>query len=335
MIDDSRSSAKIMITGAGGPAAISIMKAIMDEDFELYASDMDRHGAGLYLVPPERRCLLPAGNDPSFVPTVLEICRAWGIDVLVPTVDSELVKLAQARTDFAEIGVKLLLAGENTLVLCVDKLALLEKCRTVTSVGRFARFDSDFNPDDWTYPLILKPRSGAGSRGIEFITKPEEFAGHKRDGTLMVQEYLPGEEYSVDVLCAGSGEVIAAVPRLRMKVDSGIAVTGRTLHDAELESAARVVANAIELTYVANIQFRRNHQGTPTLLEVNPRFPGTMPLTVKSGVNMPLRSLLDVLGRNRDSSALDFEDIGVVRYWEERFVSPSEFEAVPSIITRA
>jgi carbamoyl-phosphate synthase large subunit len=118
------------------------------------------------------------------------------------------------------------------------------------------------------------------------------------------------------------------VPRLRLKVDSGVAVTALTLHDPELEDFARRVATRIGLHYAANIQFRRDAHGTPVLLEVNARFPGTMPLTVQSGVNMPLLSLRDVLGEPLPPGPLPFREIAVVRYWTEEFIEPAEIAAV-------
>ena len=78
----------------------------------------------------------------------------------------------------------------------------------------------------------------------------------ERDGSLLVQEHLPGPEYSLDVIARADGHVAGVVPRERLKVDSGIAVTGRTLHDDRLEGFARAVAEAIGLTTVANVQVK-------------------------------------------------------------------------------
>ena len=111
-----------------------------------------------------------------------------------------------------------------------------------------------------------------------------------------MQEHLPGPEYSLDVLARADGHVAAVVPRERMKVDSGIAVTGRTLHDEALEEFGREVAAAIGLTRVANVQVKGAAGGEPALLEVNARFPGTMPLTVASGVDMPGLAIGEALG---------------------------------------
>ena len=61
----------------------------------------------------------------------------------------------------------------------------------------------------------------------------------------MLQEYLPGEEYSVDIYVRRDGRVIAAVPRVRMKIDSGIAVASRTIKAPEVCEAAVRTAEII------------------------------------------------------------------------------------------
>jgi carbamoyl-phosphate synthase large subunit len=307
---------------------VSFIKALKGEPFAIHAADMDPYAAGLYLVPPSRRHRILPGADPGFIPHLLALCRRHAIDVLVPTVDVELLPIARARHDFESAGVRVMLAPEETLATCVDKLTLLRTCDGTVPVGRYAVLDESFAQKTWTFPFIVKPRTGAGSRGIEVISSASTLAALPRDGCYLVQEYLPGEEYSVDVLAAGDGRIVAAVPRARLKVDSGIAVTAMTLHDSQLEEFAARVAGRIGLRYTANIQFRRSVNGTPTLLEVNARFPGTMPLTVRSGVNMPLLSLRDVLGEPPLDGPLPFRDVAVVRYWTEEFIDTSEIDAL-------
>jgi carbamoyl-phosphate synthase large subunit len=144
---------------------------------------------------------------------------------------------------------------------------------------------------------------------------------------FLVQQYLPGAEYSIDVLADVAGHVVASVPRLRERVDSGVSVAGRTVHDSELERLGAAVATAAGLTYVANVQFRRDADGRPALLEVNPRFPGTMPLTVASGIDMPLMALNSLRGRPLPSH-VGFREVAMVRYLEERFVELGEVHQV-------
>ena len=118
-------------------------------------------------------------------------------------------------------------------------------------------------------------------------------------------------------------------PRARLKVDSGIAVTGRTVHDESLERIGALVAQRIGLTSVANVQVKLTGDGEPALLEVNPRFPGTMSLTVASGVNMPRLCVQEALRRSRLPSDMQpFAEIAMVRFLEEHFMDFSEIEAL-------
>jgi carbamoyl-phosphate synthase large subunit len=104
-------------------------------------------------------------------------------------------------------------------------------------------------------------------------------------------------------------------------------VAGRTVRDAELERLGAAVATVTGLTYIANVQFRRDAAGRPALLEVNPRVPGTLPLTVASGVDMPLMALDSLRGRPLPEQ-VGFREVAMVRYLEERFVELGEVRQV-------
>ncbi len=136
---------------------------------------------------------------------------------------------------------------------------------------------------------------------------------------MLVQEFLPGEEYSIDVFADRVGHVVAAVPRLRAKVDSGVSVGGRTVRDPGLERFGVAVAEVSGLRFTANVQARRDARGRPCLLEVNPRVPGSVALTIASGVDMP-RLAMDVLRGRPVPEHAEFREIAMVRFLDERVV---------------
>jgi carbamoyl-phosphate synthase large subunit len=321
---------RVLVTGAGGAAAIAAMKSLRaEESVQLIAADMDPWAAGLYLT--EERTLVPAGTAPEFTAVLLDRCRALGVDVLLPTVDAELQPLARAREEFAAAGVALLLAPAAALDIILDKLTLAEHCAGVVRVPRTELFGPSVDPASWTYPVVVKPRRGSGSRGVVIVDSAEDLAALDRSPNfieqgLIVQELLPGEEYSVDVLADAAGQVIASVPRLRARVDSGVSVGGWTVHDPEVEWFGRAVTQATGVTYVANVQCRRTAEGIPALLEVNPRMPGTLGLTIASGVDMPRLALAVLLGR-RVPASVDFCERAVVRFLDERILDPAEIVA--------
>lgn len=269
-------SPRVLITGVGGPSGQSIMKSLarLDPPVELLAADLDPFAAGLYLVPEDRRFLLPRGDDPGFADHLLDLVRRERVDVVFPTVDSELLPVAERRAEFTAAGAALVVASPDTLRMCLDKWALQQVCEGEVRVPRCVVADGAFDPDAWELPVIVKPRTGSGSRGIRLIEDRATLAAVERDGSQLVQEHLPGEEFSIDVIARADGKVVGVVPRERLKVDSGIAITGRTIRDADLEAYGTRVAELIGLTTVANVQVKRAADGTWALLEVNARFPG-------------------------------------------------------------
>lgn len=319
---------RVLVTGAGGPAAIAAMKSLgADPSVELLAADMDPWAAGLYLVPPAARTLIPAGADPDFTDVLLARCHTLGVNVVLPTVDAELRPLARARPLYAAAGIDLLLAPAQALDVTLDKLALARRCARVVRVPGTQLFGPAVDPALLAYPVIVKPRTGSGSRGVITVDSAGVLAALKRSTALIVQEFLPGEEYSIDVLADASGHVIASVPRLRARVDSGVSVGGRTVRDEELSSFGRAVAQATGITYVANVQCKRDAAGRPALLEVNPRMPGTLGLTIASGVDMPRLALAALLGQPLPA-AMDFRERAVVRFLDELVLDPAEIANV-------
>ena len=317
---------RVLVTGVGGPSGQSIMKSLERMEVELLVADLDPYAAGLYLVPEERRFLLPRGDDPGFADHLLDLVRRENVRVVVPTVDSELLPCAERLDAFAGAGAAVVVPSAATLRTCLDKWALHERCFGEVRVPASVVADAGFDPDAIELPVIVKPRTGSGSRGIRLVEDRATLAAVERDGTQLVQELLPGPEFSLDVIARADGKVIGVVPRERLKVDSGIAITGRTVHDPVLIEYGRRVAELIGLTTVANVQVKGARDGEPALLEVNARFPGTMPLTVAAGIDMPALAVREALGETLPGGPLPFEEIAMVRLMGEHFMPFAEIE---------
>jgi carbamoyl-phosphate synthase large subunit len=320
---------RVAVTGAGGPSGIAVVRRLAaDPGYDVVAGDPDPYAPGLYLVPHDNRWVLPSGDALGFAHHVLNLCKVAEIDVLVPTVDVELLPLCGIRAELAAVGTTLALTGEQALRDCLDKLALVERCAPHLRTPRTEVLGAWLDAASWRYPVIVKPRTGSGSRDVQLLPGPSQLRNLAHDESKIVQEYLPGEEYSVDVLADLDGRVISVVPRARLRISSGVSVAGRTVRDDELDAFARAVFDAVGLTLVANVQCRRDTEGRPALLEVNPRFPGAMPLTVASGVDMPSLCMDALLGRPLPRY-VDFRDVIMVRFLDDRFIAPDELAVGP------
>jgi carbamoyl-phosphate synthase large subunit len=318
---------RILITGAGGAAAISVWKSLSAEH-ELHMADMDPLATGLYLVPAAQRLIIPRGDDPKLLDVLHDACKARRIEALLPTVDAELFPVAAAQARFDAIGVALPISPAECLRICRDKQLLLNKVRGAVPVPNNELLTQASADATRSFPVLVKPRSGAGSRGVAKISSREDFDGVPNDGSFLLQEYLPGEEYSVDVYVSRAGRVVAAVPRERMKVDSGIAVVSRTINLPEVIESAVRTAEIIGIRGTANVQFKRAADGVFKLLEVNPRYPGTLPLTGAAGVDMPKLMAAELMGRPVPDGLMRFKELMVVRYWTEHYFDPKEWKAL-------
>jgi carbamoyl-phosphate synthase large subunit len=313
---------RVLVTGVGGPAGVAVLRSLLRRsDVEVFAGDMDGWASGLYLVPAERRRILQPGLSPDFVDGIRQLCIDDSIDVVVSTVDVELPPLAARRDDLG--GAVLAAPSVATLDVTLDKWELAQRCAPLLRVPVTRLLNADGIGLRWIFPVIVKPRRGAGSRGVRLVPDRATLTAMGPDEALIIQEHLPGDEFSVDVLADNDGNVVAAVPRTRTRVDSGVSIAGQTVHDEALEQTAAAVARAIGLRGVANVQLRRDSEGVPALLEVNPRFPGALPLTIAAGVDMPSLALDLALGRDIPSK-IEFTDVANVRYLEDIFVSPDE-----------
>ncbi|CEG56047.1 ATP-grasp domain-containing protein [Legionella fallonii] len=318
---------KILITGAGGAAAVSIWKSLAQEH-EIYMVDIDPCAAGLYLVPPDRRMLIPRGDSDDFIPALLNICQEKQIEVLIPTVDVELFPIAKDVTKFTSKGIIVPLSSAEALELCRDKYKLLRFCEDTGLTPSFALLTEETAASFINFPYFAKPRLGAGSRGAMIIANSKELNQLPKNNSYLIQELLPGEEYSVDVYIHSDGYPLAAVPRLRMKIDSGIAVACQTKINSHLSTIALKIAQKVGIMFVANIQFKADAQGEFKLLEINPRFPGTLPLTGAAGIDIPRLLIQNIQGKPLASALLPFKELMVVRYWTEKFFPIDEWQAL-------
>jgi carbamoyl-phosphate synthase large subunit len=312
----------VLVTGVGGPAGVAVLRSLLRrKDAEVYAGDMDGWASGLYLVPADRRRILEPGLSATFVDGIRTLVEDDKLDVVISTVDVELPPLAAARESLG--GAVLAAPSAATLDVTLDKWELAQRCAPLLRVPVTRLLNADGTALNWDFPVIVKPRRGAGSRGVRLVPDRASLESIGSDESMIIQEHLPGEEFSVDVLAAGDGTVVAAVPRTRTRVDSGVSIAGRTVHDDGLESTAAAVARAIGLQGVANVQLRRDSDGVPALLEVNPRFPGALPLTIAAGVDMPSLVLDMALGGDVPMR-IEFRDLANVRFLEDVFVDPGE-----------
>lgn len=312
------------MTGAGAPGAPGIIRCLQqDERIQLTVADADENATGKYLS--GDFVVIPKADADDFIPALLKICRERGIHILMSLVTRELFHLAEYRNEFEQGGTKVLVSSHEAITVANDKSKcyqfLQEKKIPVPKffvVKTIEQFQLVAKQLGWPgNEFCFKPSVSNGSRGFRIVSNnfdAHDWLFHQKPNSvymrheeavrilsskpfpeLLVTEYLPGEEYSVDCL-AYHGEAKLVAPRLRKKMINGISVQGEFVNDEKIISYCQSIIKALQLHGNIGIQVKRNAEGKALLLEINPRVQGTIVAGLGAGINLPLLAVKQELG---------------------------------------
>ena len=136
-------------------------------------------------------------------------------------------------------------------------------------------------------PWVVKPRSGRGSRGVRLLDDVAVVtAALAEDPELIAQTRLAGREFTADALVDRGGRLLTVVPRWRDETKAGISVKGTTFDSEAVTAVVAAALAAVGLTGPANVQGFVADDGTATVVEINPRFSGGLPLTLAAGADV-------------------------------------------------
>jgi carbamoyl-phosphate synthase large subunit len=305
----------VVVTGAGGPAGIAVVRSLLSAGHRVVAADADPLAAGIRLAP--RSGVLPRCDDPTFVERLCDLAFDNGARALIPTLAEELVVLARHRRDLEEAGVESWLPDPDAVQRCTDKWQFAKALKEVGLAGPPTNLASaEGIPGPW----IVKPRFGRGSRDVYAVDDDEQLSwALQRVPDPIVQTRLEGKEFTVDALVDRDGELAGAVPRWRLETKAGISTKGRTFSHPELPGAVGALLVAMGLEGPANVQgFVAD--GRATFVEVNPRFSGGLPLSLAAGADLVGEYLRGIFGEALRRERLEYRPgVTMTRHFEEHF----------------
>ena len=228
----------------------------------------------------------PRVDDPSYIDFLLSICKEYQVGLVIPTIDTELLLLAQSRDTFSAEGVHLIISNEALVRDCRDKrlTASLFSNLGIDTPRIFKRMDIQF-------PCFAKPYDGSCSIGASVVQNVGMLSeAMLADEKMMFMELIDGShtEFTVDAYYDQSGRLVCFVPRQRVEVRGGEVSKGVTrrndIYDYLLPKLERLngARGCITLQLFANFD-----TGRFAALEINPRFGGGYPLSYSAGANYP------------------------------------------------
>lgn len=275
----------ILFTGVG--RRVELIQAFRDAalclnvTMKLYGADMTNTAPALYYCDFYRPVC--GMREDSYIDELLAICRSDNIDLVIPTIDTDLLILSENKNRFEEVGTKVLISSPEMISICRDKnktSAFFETCG----------LKAPKPVNDWTiyegeYPAFIKPKDGSSSINAYKVDNLEElklYASQIED--YVVQPFVDGKEYTIDIICGWDGVPISIVPRERLQVRAGEVLKTRIDLDSKMIEEAKKLCEVFRPCGPITVQLIRDHNtGVDYYIEINPRFGGGAPLSMKAG----------------------------------------------------
>lgn len=275
----------ILVFPCGSEIGLEVYRSVNNSaHFKLIgASSVDDHGKFVF---ENYIGNVPLVSSEEFIPEMKKIVEKNKIDAVFPAMDLVIEVL---KSNESKLGCKVVSSNAETAKICLSKSltykALSGKVKTPKTYGKI----DDVNK----YPVFVKPDIGYGSRGAKKCgTRLELEAQLKSIPDLLISEYLPGEEYTVDCFTDFKGELLCALPRVRSRIMNGISVSTKPVYDnGEFSDFASKINSSIEFSGAWFFQVKRDEKGMLTLLEIASRFGGSSSLFRARGFNFALMSL--------------------------------------------
>jgi carbamoyl-phosphate synthase large subunit len=285
---------------------------LLGADLEIYATDIAPEWSAACLEADHPLAVPPAESD-EFIPLLLTLCQRNEITLLVPTIDTELVLLSNARERFKAIGTTVAIADPALVGMARDKLATAQflAAAGLPTPATAAAEAVLRGEGDWAWPLLAKPRHGSSSRGVQVVENRAALEVLALREPYVAQEILRGKEYTVSLYFDPGGALICAVPHERVKVRAGEVEKGVTSRHPGLCRLGRDLGAHLNGAFGAMcFQAFLSDDDQASIFEINARFGGGYPLIHRAGATFTRWLLEQALGR--ESSAHDRWHSGAV-----------------------
>ena len=232
---------------------------------------------------------IPYIEDNDFVAKINEVIIKNNFDLLFPAHDSVVLTLSENSIN---LRCKVVGSPHESCLVCRSKRITYDKLRSLLRVPKIhQRGDSDIS-----YPVFLKPNIGQGGKGTFLArTKKDVDFYLLKDPSLLILEYLPGKEYTIDCFTDRKSKLRFAGPRERCRIKDGISVNTRNISDKRFIKLAEKINTSIKLRGAWFFQVKESNEKELVLMEVAPRIAGGMGMYRNLGVNMALLSIYDAM----------------------------------------
>lgn len=294
---------KVLVTDGYWRKSLAIVRALAGAGIEVGIGERTFLAPAIFSKYAKRRYVYPSvsARPDKFREWLIKTVQKDKYEVLI-TPEEETALFASQNKEILEKYVKVPLADSEKIKFVRDKYKIISAAKNlgigtprtvlVLNISDMAKSASGFR-----YPFVMKPRIGTGSRGVCYIKSSKELQRFdakmfEKYGEYMMQEYIPGDAfYGVSVLFNRCGKMRSAFVHKKIRqypVTGGVSTYAESVEFPALVELSEKLLGSAGWFGVANVEFKLDERDNmPKLMEVNPRFWGSLHLAVASGVNFP------------------------------------------------
>lgn len=293
---------RILVTGVG--RRVELMQAFrqaalkLNINLKLYGADAAGTAPALIYCDYTRKVC--AMHDSQYIQQLIDICKVDQIDLVMPTIDTDLLVLSQNAEAFEKIGVKVLISKPDKILICRDK----------NNTGNFfiscglkaPKTYNNYKEYLGPYPCFIKPKDGSSSINAFKVRDKEElavYAGQVKD--YIIQPFISGKEFTIDIFCDFDGNPIFITPRERVQVRAGEVLKTMICMDKIMIEEAKTLCKAFRPCGPITVQLIQDKNTKENYyIEINPRYGGGAPLSMKSGARSAEALLKLIIGEKEE-----------------------------------
>lgn len=314
----------ILFTCAGRRTyLLKYFKEQLGDEGKIVATDMQLSAPALTAA--DVKLQVPAVYADDYLDKTLQICKDNDIKAVICLNDLELPILATNRDRFESIGALPIVSSPEVIDICFDKYQTARYVKALglntpkTHINLDKALDA-LKEGSLMFPLVLKPRWGSGSIGIEFVNDVDELTetyvmllkkvkksilatASQGDEFILIQEKIEGQEYGMDVMNDFEGNNRGVSVKKKIAMRAGETDKAQTVDNAAIRAIGRKLGTSLH--HIGNLDvdiFERD--GEYYVLELNPRFGGGFPFSYEAGVNFPKAIIEWLKGNEIEDSIL-------------------------------
>lgn len=286
----------------------------------IVTADISKTAPAIYFG--DKNYIIPRIGEHGYIESIIDICNKEKVRLIVPTIDTELMIMSENK--------ELIEEKTQAKVLISDK-RVINICRNKKNTNKFFQDNGfgvpkeitseDIEMENYEFPLFIKPLDGSSSiNAFKINNKNELMFFREYIKNPIIQECIEGKEYTIDAFIDFDGKPVTIVPRERIATRSGEISKGKIVKDRELINEVKHVIEVLKPIGHITFQCMKTKEGIK-FIEINPRFGGGAPMSIKAGANSPLSLYKLLLGENLSYNEDYIDNITALRFDDSIFLN--------------